>query len=252
MTQQAGQTQYDSGQYITSNEATTSQAIEISGVAAWDTVLASYSLKHKTGISPQLYFKYVKKKFGILERVRIDARLKKLEKAFNKAVENGQEALGMKLMSEMARETRESLMYAKGIRHFIDHGDLHKHKRSIRDGHISDTKFADFTRKIPDYVLAKKKKVEELFDGFVIYHYWNEAAEKKRTEKQKMSQQEKDRMRDPVLFGVIRESNRLYFIAEWDDEYCDLSFEELIDVIGKEEKKDDEQFEITREPKLNV
>lgn len=200
----------------------------------------------KKGIAPQLYFKYIKKKFGVLETMRLDARLKRLEKAFNAAVANGQEALGEKILKELARETRESAMYVKGIKHFIEYDDVQKHKRNIKGGHISDTKFKDFTRVIPDDVLAKKKAVEDLFDGFVIYHVWDEEAEKKLEKKQKIDPEERSRMRDPVLFGVIKESNRLYFIADWEDEYCDLTFEEIVDVVGKK----DEELTIPREPKL--
>lgn len=207
------------------------------------------SVKNENGkISPQLYFKYIKKKFGILEKVKLDARLKRLEKAFNAAVANGQEALGEKMMSDLARETRESVMYAKGIKYFIEKEDLDRYKRKIRDGHISDTKFKEFTRVIPKDVLDKKKKVEDCFDGYVIYHYWDESAEKVREGKQKMTAQEKDKMRDPVLFGVIKESTRLYFIADWEDEYCDLTFEEMIDVIGK----DEDEMTIPRNPILNA
>lgn len=206
------------------------------------------SMKMGSGIAPELYFKYIKKKFGTLEAMKLNARLKRLEKAFNKAVENGQIALGEKLMRELTREAKESAMYAKGFKHFIEMEDIRKYKNKIRGGHISDTKFEQFTRVIPDRVLAKKKKTEGLFDGYVIYHYWNEEAAQKAEKNERMTPAEKSAMRDPVLFGVIAESNRLYFIDEWDDEFCDLSFEELIDVVGK----DEDEHTLTREPKLNL
>lgn len=239
---------FDTGNYIVSTNE--SGILYVDQTASWGTATTGVqtSMRHRTGIAPELYFKYIKKKFGILEEMKLKSRLKKLEKAFYAAVENGQEALGNKIMTDMARETRESVLYAKGIRHFIEKADIDQHKRNIRDGHISDTKFGDFTRVIPKDVLEKKKKVEQFFDGFVIYHYWNEKAEKNRTTKQKMTAYERARMRDPVLFGVIRESNRLYFVADWEDEFCDLTFEEMIDVIGK----DEEEHTISRNPKLNA
>jgi hypothetical protein len=206
------------------------------------------SVKAGSGIAPELYFKYIKKKFGTLEGMKLNARLKRLEKAFNKAVENGQIALGEKFMRELSREARESAMYAKGIKHFIEMEDIKRYKHKIRGGHISDTKFEHFTRVIPDEVLAKKKKVEALFDGFVIYHYWDSEAAAKLEKNQKMTPEEYSRMKDPVLFGVIKESDRLYFIADWDDEFCNLSFEEIIDVVGG----NDDDNTITREPKLNL
>ncbi len=190
------------------------------------------------GISPILYFKYLKNKFKVLERKRFDERLRRLEVAFYKAVEAGQEALGMKLLKEIAVETRESAMYAKGIKRYVELADVKKHKDNIRSGHISDTKLEEFTRDIPARVMKKKKAVEDLFDGFVVYHYWQE----ERKDVKQMTPDEKSKMRDPVLFGTIKETDRLYFIADWNDELCDLSFEEMADAAGK--------YMIEKEPEL--
>lgn len=235
--------------YITSNQyiAFSTDASYNSNGVAW-----TYNAKSDAGatskIAPELYFKYVKSKFGILDGMRIRGRLKRLEKAALNAIENGQEMMSEKFMREISRETRESVLYAKGFKHFIEREDLVKFKQKIREGHISDTLFKNFMRVIPKDILAKKKKAEPLFDDFVIYHYYNEDAQKKIEKKQKLTPSEHQAMRDPVLFGIIKETNRLYFIADWDDEFCDLSFEELVDKIGKS----DEEFEIPREPKLNV
>jgi len=230
----------NSSDYITTNTDTTEAWVTTGN---YHSDLISFEATASKGVSPRLYFKYIKKKFGTLEKMRLESRVKRLEKAFTKAVENGQISLGEKLMNQLTREVRESTLYAKGIKFFIESDDLKKFKNKIRGGHISDTKFEDFTRVIPKRVLKKKKKVEDVFDGFVIFHYWNEKAE---AEKNEMTPQEREDMRDPVLFGVIEESKRFYFIADWDDDYCDLSFEEMIDVIGK----DDDEYSIPRNPEL--
>jgi hypothetical protein len=59
-----------------------------------------------------------------------------------------------------------------------------------------------------------------------------------------MSSDEKSKMRDPILFGYIKETDRLYFIADWEDEYCDLTFDEIIDVVGENK--------LTKYPKLEL
>ena len=177
--------------------------ITIGGSAIVTSIDINTNVTVKKGISPQLYFNYVKRRLGSLEKMRVERRLKSLEKAFDEAVGNGQSALAEKFLLEVGREARESLIAAKGVKLFIEKHDLDKHKKNIRDGHISDTRFEQFTRVIPKDVLEKKKKVEGVFDGFVIYHYWDEKAEKNRTEKQKMSSAEHGRMRDPILFGWI-------------------------------------------------
>ena len=212
-----------------------------------DTTISQQGVKKgKDGIHPELYFKYIKSKFGVLERLRLDRRVKRLEKAFNEAVEAGQYILAEKFLTDYSRELRESMIYAKGFKFFIEREDLMKHRNNIREGHISDTRLEEYTRIIPKAVLAKKKKAEGLFDGFVVYHYWNDEVEKKVAEKQKMTPSEERAMRDPVLFGYIKECNRLYFIADWEDEFCDLTFDEIIDALGKE----DEEITLTHKPKL--
>jgi len=222
--------------------------LAINGTAIWGTNgtigFSTEVTTKKDGIHPVLYFKYIKSKFKYLEKIKLDSRLKRLEKAFYQAMENGQNALGEKIINILARETRESAIYAKGIRHFIERDDLTKHKRNIKGGHISDTLLKDFTRVIPKNVLAKKEKVKDVFDDFVIYHYWNEEAEKKIEKKQEITPDEKAKLRDPVLFGIIKETNRLYFIADWEDEFCDLTFSEIIDAIGK----DDDEITLSVNP----
>lgn len=221
--------------------------ISIDGTASWGSPIVNFGVNKKSGIAPELYFKYVKKKLSFLEKRKLDTRLKKLEKAFDKAVESGQDALAEKFLNEVAREARESVIYSKGIKMFIEREDLFKHKRNIRDGHISDTLLKYYTRVIPKSVIEKKKKVESAFDDFVIFHYYNPELEEKREKKQKMSESEKSAMRDPILFGIIKETNRLYFVDDWEDEFCDLTFDEIVDVVGL----DEEEITLTRDPKLN-
>ena len=226
-----------------------SNLIDVTGCASWDGNGVSFNVNQRTkNLSPELYFKFIKSKFTTLQGMRLKNRLNRLEKAFYKAVENGQDALARKFLNQVAREARESAIYAKGIKYFIEREDLWRHKRNIKDGHISDTRLEDFTRIIPNDVTNKINKVKDVFDGFVIYHYYYEEIEKKLEKKQEMSAEEKSKMRDPVVFGYIKECDRLYFVAEWQDEYCDLSFEDIIDVMGKPE----EELTLKRSPSLEV
>ena len=188
----------------------------------------------KGKISPQLYFTYVKKKFKPLERIKLDRRIKRIEAAFDEATENGQNILAEKILTNLVREVRESIITAKGITEYVEREELVKYKNKIREGHISDTMLKDYTRIIPKGITDKIKKLKDIFDDFVIWHYWEEKVEEKLEKKQKMTSSEKDKMRDPVIFGIIKETDKHYVIDEWSDEYCDLSFDEIVDSIGKE------------------
>lgn len=186
----------------------------------------------KSKIHAKLYFSYVKSKFKLLERMRIERRIKLLEKAFEQAADAGQDMLGDKVLREIAAYGRMSVMSAKGIKWCISKDELNKYKRRIKDGHISDTPLRQYTRAIPKKVLDKLDSVRDLFDDFVIYHYWNQKAEEGSKD---MSADEKAAMKDPVLFGTIKESyDKLFFIADWEDEFCDLTFDEMLEAMGKD------------------
>lgn len=199
----------------------------------------------KTGYTPQIYFKYVKLKMGVLEKIKFDSRMKKVKKVAEEVMANGQVELSKKMMIPIAIATKESMLYARGFRKFIDKKTLNKYKNKIKNGHISDTKLSKYTRLIPKDVIKKYKKVEEIFDDFIIYHYWSPEAKDIKS----MSPAEKESMKDPILFGIMNENpDKLYFIADWIDEYCDLTFDELIDVIDLEE----DEVIISSKPKIDL
>ena len=90
-----------------------------------------------------------------------------------------------------------------------------------------------FDRIIPESVVDTKNKAEELavFDNYVIIHYDPDAA--KLLKKEVLSSEEK---KDPILFGLIKGSNKLYFIDDWIDEKCDLVYSKIIKAIDEDDK----------------
>lgn len=193
------------------------------------------SKTHK--IKAEFYFKYLKKKLSLLEKMKLNRRMKNLEKAFDIAVESGQDVLAKKFLDKVVQTSIESELYAKGIQYYLDKHIIDKYKHRIKDGHISDTLLEDYTRKVPKKILDKKKKVEHLFEKFIVYHYYNPELEQKREEQQEMTPSEISQMRDPILFGKTKYSDRYYFIGDWEDEECDLTFDEMIDAIGCDEEE---------------
>jgi hypothetical protein len=180
-------------------------------------------------IHPLLYFTYIKKKFKALEKKRLDNRIKDLQASFDAATNQGQMLLGERFMRDLIRETRECVLYAKGIRMFITREDLWKHKSNIKGGHISDTKLQDYVRVIPKNSLKKIQAMRPYFDDIVILHYYNPDQK----DLSKMTPEEKQKTKDPVAFGILSQSDRWYFITDWTDDHCDLTFEQIAKVIKK-------------------
>jgi hypothetical protein len=89
------------------------------------------------------------------------------------------------------------------------------------------TEIENFDRVIPSDVIDKIEAAEALkiFDNYYILHYDPTGAEnafKKLTDKPKRIE------KDPIVFGVINGSDKLYYIADWIDKYCSLTYTELL------------------------
>jgi hypothetical protein len=118
-----------------------------------------------------------------------------------------------------------------GFKHYVTEENIVKFVlKSVRG--LKLDYILKFDRLIPEDVVATKDKAEELmiFDNYVILHYDPESAELLKNEVQATEEK-----KDPILFGLIEGSNKLYFIDDWIDEHCDLTFSKLIESIGQDD-----------------
>jgi hypothetical protein len=216
---------------ISDGWATTTSSTGHGGMYIYSDADLSVGVKKEVGdIQARFYFDLVKKRKSKIDTAFLEGKMKYLEKTVNKLLDAGQEAFADKLFKEIVVYTRELEIASRGVEYFVENEVLQKYKHRIKGGHISDTKFEDYTRVIPEDVLEAKKKTEGVFDGYVIYHYWKgDSADVKN-----MTSEEKSNMKDPILFGIIKDTRRLYLIADWEDEFCDLTFKEIIDCVTEE------------------
>ena len=98
----------------------------------------------------------------------------------------------------------------------------------------------NYEREFPDDVIDQIIKAKEIFGNnlFVVYTDYS----KKSSKEVKKKRIEKD----PILFGAIIKDNvcfdRLYYICDWVDEYCDLTLEKLAGKWDKIHKKENRKF----------
>lgn len=231
-------TPFDDGLSVTAGSPMTTMTL--SSDSSLVQIRADGTKKSGCNLSPQLYFKYIKSKFSLIQRKRADAQLRKLEKDFEAAIKFEHEGLSEKLFEQCCVHAKEVLIHTKGIRYFITKEHYNKYKYILKDGHISDTPYEKYTRFIPKRAIKKKKELEGIFDKFIIFHYYND----KQKDVKKMSPQEKSDMKDPILFGKLDGVDKLYFIDDWEDEYCTLTFGELVDMM----KLEDNEITVKRHP----
>jgi hypothetical protein len=205
----------------------------------------------KKGTPIRFAFGLVKKNLTFLEHRRIKARLKRAEAMVNKAAETGQVALSEQAFTAWEVLLKETQIYGANFKYFIDEPLLDKFiastdpNKNRRNAEIHVTPVAEFTRLIPagpQKKLDKARKLE-LFDEIVVVHHDPELNSVSEKEKKKIK-----REKDPILFGKINNCNRLYFIDDWEDEYCDLTFDDIVDRLDLEE----EGIVLTKDPKFNL
>lgn len=156
--------------------------------------------------------------------------------ALKQAHDMGQQALADKLTAELFNNKYESILYAEGFHFKITEEQIVEFIKKTEKG-VQLCYVSNFIRPIPEDVIALKKKADSLmvFDNYCVMFYDPEQKSFKQTEKEK--EQERRKKSDPILFGMINGSRNLYYVADWIDEYCDLTLDEFIKVSGIEKKK---------------
>jgi len=152
----------------------------------------------------------------------IKARVARAVSRANEAKRIGQVGLSQDLLEHAAGWVLEQQVAALGCDKWVEEELVRKVVReTARDNHLSICNLREFPRVIPTDVQAKIAQLQDLFTTFVIV-FTNPEGHKVKD-------------RDPILFGVIRAfSNRLYYVTDWVDEYCDLTMEKFVEIAEGE------------------
>lgn len=175
---------------------------------------------------------------------RIHGLLKKL----SNAEKTGQEALKEKIFDQMIIDKYESILYASGFTRVITEEQLLKvgeKLKNLKKRNLELTYIKNYVKLIPDEIIEIKLKADllEIFDNYVVLHYGDKTSVE-------LTTKEKNRVeeirRDPILFGVINGSRKLYYIGDWIDEDDDLTWKDL------EENLKGEELELPEEIKIRL
>lgn len=166
------------------------------------------------------------------ELIALRERDAAFQELVDRATAAGQTSLIKQL--EMEREIRkfESALFAKGMKRYISETQMLKFVQGCERGLCLDW-IQHFTRVIPKDVVDAKVKCDEagLFDNYVVLHF--DPDEKATTQADRDAAAAK--RKDPILFGVMRGSRKLYFVGDWKDEMCDLTLQQVVDKLGADE-----------------
>lgn len=144
-----------------------------------------------------------------------------------RAQQTGQVAMLEQLQKGAVAVRAEAQLVALELPRYIEEDTLVAFVKQAKKGLRLDW-VRNFTRHIPDDVLARKIKADDrgIFDNYVVLHY--DPGKKSWAE----TEAEKTKRKDPILFGLIEGRRRLYFVGDWVDEFCDLTLDQIADQLG--------------------
>ena len=160
----------------------------------------------------------------------------RLKELVTKTRANGQVALSKRLETEYGNVMNEIVLVKNGLFHYLTEDDavklLQKADYGIRIDFWND--YPDF---VPDDVMEAKRRADALcvFDNWCVMHYDPEGKALKQMEVEEYR-------RDPILFGMIVGSDRLYYVKDWKTDKDDLTIDKVCRTLGIEKIRDAKDY----------
>lgn len=172
---------------------------------------------------------FLQVKGGTVDIKVLEGHAEMYKASINHARMVGQEALAESLEALAEEKRAEALMVASGIAaKYVTESSLAAlapgASRKLRLDYVKN-----FTRAIPDELIQLKKHADELgiFDNYAVLHY------DPKNQSASPTKADVAAMRDPILFGLVWGSRNLYYLGDWEDEYCDLTLDKLVGLLAE-------------------
>ena len=144
--------------------------------------------------------------------------------------------LGMKkLLFHLDCIEKEREIVKMGINTFIYRDDIDEYIDHVAKNVVKVIELENYEREIPDEIITIIEKVKDKFDQLYIIFTDYTGKIERQVEKER-------RQRDPILFGTFQNKStrtvidRFYFLGDWEDEYCDLTLDKMVNEIKSEKK----------------
>lgn len=199
----------------------------------------SREMREIKNMEPTEYFNDLKSKISTIDEDKLKANLATVNDIIVNAKNLEQTSLLARLVFTRDVVAREQKALAAGIDKFIYREDILKFIEHVQPKNsVKLIELHRYPRVIPfeNAEHIKLAKSLEVFDEFIV-------AFTDFTDKDYKTAEEKEvvaRNRDPIVFGAFKLNkermihDRLYFITDWEDEYCDLTFTKMVDKMTNE------------------
>jgi len=191
----------------------------------------------KKEYTPTEYFEYVK---GKKEETTKEGLIELYETMMDLLEEyevTGQKSAAKKIIWRLEQIEKEQELLDLNVNTFVYREDIEDYIDNVAKHTVKIIDLESYERSLPAEAVEAVKKTKHIFDIFYIIFTDYTGKEEKKVEK-------KRRDKDPILFGAFENEalntmiGRLYFIADWVDEYCDLTLDKMVNEMRKAKKGD--------------
>ena len=174
--------------------------------------------------------------FANMHTMMTDLDLKEKDIKYYEDIINNAMALGQQALVELLMTQRDTLLAELSmikdhkVKYVTEKEVVSYYKKAKHSEFLHMAWITNFTRVVPPEVAEMKKYCDERgwFDNYAVLYF------DRKGESAQMTAEQKRMAADPILFGLIQNSDKLYFVADWEDEYCDLTLDKMLKVIGKD------------------
>lgn len=202
----------------------------------------------KKETTPSQYFNFLKNLKGKIQDETVSSAIAATQNLIRTCVVTGQKTLAENLMVKLELLLRERNAIVHGYDTVINRVDLEawtldiyeKAKKEDKPNPIHIIELKNYSRTIPEDVIEKVGNARNYFDMLYVAYtdYTGETVRKVEKEK---------RDKDPIIFGAFLvptehgnriPSEHLFYIADWIDDFCDLTMDQVIKSYKEATNKD--------------
>ena len=187
--------------------------------------------QHKKGVSPGVYFRFVKSKMTKIQVAKLKTRVAPLRHLLDGAHKCGQQGLVEELERQLVTVFRYQEAAAAGFDKLIPKRYIDDFIHKVVDRTVAFTLLKEFPRPIPAANQTRiqfAKKVGFFDEMWILFN-------SPKDEKKLKTTAQKIREKDPIVFGrFLCDPDNYVYITDWSDEFCDITLDKLVDVVGKD------------------
>lgn len=185
--------------------------------------------EHKE-LNPSEYFEIVKARKQTVTDEDLSRIYDNCLDLLNKYKITGQTAGMRKLLFHLESIEAEREIVKMGITTFIYRDDIEEYIDNIAKDTVKIIELENYEREIPDEIVAIIEQVKDKFDQLYVLFTDYTGKVERQVEKER-------RQKDPILFGTFQNEktrtviDRFYFLGDWEDEYCDLTLDKMVNEV---------------------